>query len=186
MIKTKGFSLIELMLVLLMIAFVTAGVSIIIGNTSANEKRLYETGNKLFTLMGLALDEALLQQRTIALTIVSDATQLSTYRWYYHKHESWHLLTEPLSPLAIPEDIMVTLSVADQQLSTLLENAFHDPDGEELLAAPVLFSPNSEVSEFALELAFKDSAEPATYRIYLDQYGQLSNSLIDNDQSNNN
>jgi len=56
-------------------------------------------------------------------------------------------------------------------------------ESEESVPPSVVFYPNSDVSEFKLSLLF-DSEDEEEFTIYLDERGDISNSMIDDLASN--
>lgn len=186
--KQKGFSLLELMVVLVMIAVVTGGVSIIVSGASSPEKQLNAAGRQLLARMNFALDEALMQRRVIGLRIenAGDQEKQSAYFWYRYENNQWFSLGEPLNSAAIPEDMTIVLLVDEAITESLLENSLNDTSDknqeEKKLIPDIIFYPNSDVSEFTLQLAFKNKQEnKATFSIFIDKRGQLAYEYKDSD-----
>lgn len=176
--KEKGFTLVELMLVLTIVAFITGGVAIIVSSASSAKKRLDEAGKKLFSQMNFALDEALMQRRLIGLRVESNEKQ-SSYSWHGYENTRWQPLGEPLTEQILAEDIDIEISVDDALLEALLEDDLNNLSEEEFIPPAIIFYPNSDVSEFELVLVINDDAEePHRFRIYIDEAGQLTNSFI--------
>lgn len=179
--QQKGFSLLELIVVLVMIAVVTGGVSIIVSGASSPEKQLNVVGKQLLAKMNFALDEALMQRRVIGLRIenADDQEKTSGYFWYRYENKQWFSLEEPLASVSIPENIIIAFSVDEATTKSLLENSLNvisDKSQEEKKLIPnIIFYPNSDISEFTLQLAFKDNEESnAIFYIFIDKYGQLA------------
>lgn len=186
-IKEKGFSLIELMIVLLMVALVGGGVAITANSASSAKKQLYKTGEKLFAQMNFALDEALIQQRLIGFRVDDSEHEKPNYSWHYYDNKRWHPLKEPLSTFSLPEGIFAEIVVEDEIVETLLEETLNNLSEEEVLPPAIVFYPNGDISEFSLELVLKDGQEETDkFRIYIDERGQLTHTLISKSSSDEN
>lgn len=164
---------------LLMITIIVSSVAITVNSVSSNQDRLYDAGRELFAKMQFAMDESLMQQRLIGFRVETDSTEISSYDWHYYIDERWQLLEEPLNAITLPEDIVVELSIDDELLETLLEKTLNDQSEEGAAPPSILFFPDSNVSDFQLILALKGDDEQEPYQIYIDERGQLTNSLID-------
>jgi general secretion pathway protein H len=183
--KEKGFTLVELRIVLSIVAFISGGVAIVVSSASSAEKRLDEAGKKLFAQMNFALDEALMQRRLIGLRIENNEKQ-SSYSWYGYEDTRWQPLEEPLTQQVLAEDISIEISVDDELLEALLENSLNNLSEEELIPPAIIFYPNSDVSEFELVLVVHDDVEEQhRFRIYIDEACKLTNSFIESKIENN-
>ena len=182
--KEKGFTLLELMIVLVVMAFISGGVAIVVSSSSSAEKRVDAAGNKLFSQMNFALDEALMQRRLIGLRVDSNESQ-SSYSWYGYENTRWQPLSEPLTEQILAVDISIEVSVDDELLEALLEDSLNDLGEEELIPPAIIFYPNSDISDFELALVIKDEAEEQyRFRIYIDDKGQLTNSVAESNIAN--
>ncbi|MFT5420377.1 MAG: type II secretion system protein H [Candidatus Endobugula sp.] len=183
--REKGFTLLELMIVLIVMAFISGGVAIVVSSASSAEKRVVEAGKKLFAQMNFALDEALMQRRLIGLRIETNETP-SSYSWHGYENARWQPLEEPWTEQILAEEISVEVSIDDELLEALLEDSLNNLSEEEFIPPAIIFYPNSDVSEFELVLVVNDdSAEPYRFRIYIDEAGQLKNSFIENNIASN-
>lgn len=175
--KLKGFSLIELMFVLLLISVIVGSVSISITGTSP-EKRLNTFGLQLFATMNFAVDEALMQRHPIGFRIENKETE-STYHWYRYNNERWSLLGAPLKSVTMPENIIIDVAIESEFVESLLEQSLNS-DEEKIIQPDIIFFPNGEISEFTLTLSYRDTHDSdATLRITLNEYAALSHSLED-------
>lgn len=176
--KAQGFTLFEIMVVLLMISVASAAVTIVVNTASSPEKELNKVGRQLFSKMNFALDEALMQRRLIGLRVDSDR-EASKYSWHVYENERWQLLGSPLSAVAVPEAMELIVSVDDELLDDLLEASLNSLD-EDAAPPSIIFYPNSDISEFELSLAFRENDnEKEAFRIYMDERGQLTNSVVE-------
>jgi general secretion pathway protein H len=181
--RQAGFTLFELMIVLLILAAVSSAVAITASSTSSPEKRLDESGKKLFAQMQFALDESLIQQQLIGLRIDADGDIADKYSWHsYNDNSQWQALESGvLVDTQLPEDIVIDATIDDVLLEALLEQSLNDD--RELLQSPpnIIFYPSGDISEFTLTLSLMDNTiSDYQLSIFIDERGQLSNSIIAN------
>lgn len=179
--RETGFTLFELLIVLVILGFISGGVAVAV-STSSPEKRLDKEGKKLFAQMQFALDEALVRQRLLGLRIDLEGDTASAYSWHYYHDKKWQALDgEPLSTVTLPKELVIDATVDDVLLEALLEQSLNEL-GDEIASPPaIIFYPNGDASEFSLVLGFVDKQESEqVFRIFIDERGQLSNSIIEN------
>ncbi len=187
-LKNAGFSLIELVVILLVMA-VVAGSAIINVNSAASEKKhMDEAGKRLFLQMKFASDEALVQQRLIGLRFSVDALDkdnsdqtMVSYDWLFYEDQRWVPLSEVLSPHRLADYIKVEISADDVLLDALLEQSLNaDVDESDEVNPAVVFYPNSDISDFVLTLSLVEGSitesDSQHFRIFKDQRGQLTHS----------
>jgi len=202
--RAAGFSLLELMVVLLILAAISSAVAISAGSTSSPEKRIESVGKALFAQMQFALDEALIQQQLIGLRIDVDGEIAAAYSWhaYQNSHQNnrqnsyqennqnressntWKTLdSDALSTVSLADEFFIDAIIDDVLLEALTELSLND-ESEEIPTPPsIIFYPNGDISEFSLTFAFVDKNESdASFRIFIDERGQLSNSIIESQQ----
>ncbi|EGG94624.1 general secretion pathway protein H [gamma proteobacterium IMCC1989] len=202
--RAAGFSLLELMVVLLILAAISSAVAISAGSTSSPEKRIDSVGKALFAQMQFALDEALIQQQLIGLRIDVEGEIATAYSWhaYQNSHQNnrqnsyqennqnressntWKTLdSDALSTVSLADEFFIDATIDDVLLEALTELSLND-ESEEIPTPPsIIFYPNGEISEFSLTFAFVDKNESdASFRIFIDERGQLSNSIIESQQ----
>lgn len=174
--KARGFSLIELLVVLVMITIMAASVSIAVNRTSP-EKELNTLGFQLFAKMNFAIDESLMQRKLIGLRIVNQEKK-SAYYWYSFTNNRWQLLNNSLAGVVIPDNIFIERELDSDFTDSLLAQTLNDTSEEKALVPDIVFYPNSDISEFTITIGYRDTSESDhTFRIMLDKYGQLSHSL---------
>ena len=174
--KSQGFSLIELLVVLVMITVMAASVSIAV-NRASPEKELNTLGLQLFAKMNFAIDEALMQRKLIGLRIENQEKK-SAYYWHSFTNNRWQLLSDSLSSVVIPDNILIERELDTEFTDSLLAQTLNDTDEEKALVPDIVFYPNSDISEFTITIGYRDPRESDhTFRIMLDEYGQLSHSL---------
>jgi len=206
--RAAGFSLLELMVVLLILAAISSAVAISAGSTSSPEKRIESVGKALFAQMQFALDEALIQQQLIGLRIDVEGEIAAAYSWhaYQNSHQNSHqnnrqnsyqennqnressntwktLDSDALSTVSLADEFFIDATVDDVLLEALTELSLND-ESEEIPTPPsIIFYPNGDISEFSLTFAFVDKNESdASFRIFIDERGGLSNSIIESQQ----
>lgn len=198
--RAAGFSLLELMVVLLILAAISSAVAISAGSTSSPEKRIESVGKALFAQMQFALDEALIQQQLIGLRIDVDGEIAAAYSWHAYQNNrqnsyqennqnressnTWKTLdSDALSTVSLADEFFIDATIDDVLLEVLTELSLND-ESEEIPTPPsIIFYPNGDISEFSLTFAFVDKNESdASFRIFIDERGQLSNSIIESQQ----
>jgi len=189
--RETGFTLFELLIVLVILGFISGGVAVAV-STSSSGKRIENEGKVLFAQMQFALDEALMRQRIMGLRIDEEDNTWGAYSWHYYgktnygnksdSDKKWQALDgEPLSSVSLTEGIEIDATVDNVLLEALLEQSLNEL-GDEIASPPaIIFYPNGDVSEFTLVLSFVDKSEgEQVFRIFIDERGQLSNSIIEN------
>jgi general secretion pathway protein H len=176
-----GFSLIELLVVMVIIAVIAAGVSLAINPNGSSTKQINKQGDQLFAQMQYALDDALIRHSALGIVIEKDDDQIDfsrRYSWHRYNGDEWQKATEPLAgkyelaPSLVWEIEVEGNSLADQ-LDDLLEDKKIRPD--------IVFYPSGEVTEFAITFTLSDvalAAEPEAidkrYKIALNTRGEVA------------
>jgi len=193
----SGFSILELIVVLLILAIISSAVAISASSTSSPEKRIESVGKTLFAQMQFALDEALIQQQPIGLRIDVEGDVAAAYSWHTYlstgqnsdqnsnqNSNAWKSVdSDALSSVSLDEDFFIDATIDDVLLEVLTELSLND-ESEDIQTPPsIIFYPNGDISEFSLTFAFVDKKESdADFRIFIDERGQLSNSIIESQQ----
>lgn len=197
----SGFSILELIVVLLILAIISSAVAISAGSTSSPQKRIESVGKTLFAQMQFALDEALIQQQPIGLRIDVEGDVAAAYSWHIYlstgqnsdqnsdqnsnqNSNTWKSVdSDALSSVSLDEDFFIDATIDDVLLEALTELSLND-ESEDIQTPPsIIFYPNGDISEFSLTFAFVDKKESdADFRIFIDERGQLSNSIIESQQ----
>lgn len=190
-ISQKGFTLFELMIVLLILAAISAAVAITANTTSSPEKRLDSEGKALFAQIQFALDEALIRQQLLGLRIDSDGDGDSANQYSWHSYGStntndsntvpqWMALeSDVLADAVLSDGMVIDAKIDDALLEELLAESLND-DRENLSVPPsIVLYPSGEVSEFTLTLFYLDqNISEHKFMIGLDKRGQLTNSIV--------
>ena len=185
-----GFTLLEMMIVVLIIATMAAAISINI-TSGSTQKRIDDIGDKFYRQLLLAADTALLSGNTIGLQIEQKETENSAiywqYAWYHHVKNRWQALPKPLSTTELPSDVTLELSVEDELIEdfseilatvdTIEENTRALQSSSAAIKPEVVISSSGEITDFTLELIYRaGSDDTATYRISVDELGALTTS----------
>jgi prepilin-type N-terminal cleavage/methylation domain-containing protein len=186
-----GFSLIELMVVMLLIGIFVVGVTLAVNPRGSTEKQLNAAGEKIFAQILYAQDEALV--RNEALGIVINQANLNVdlannYEWHRYSFSDngrddkeskrqWIKTLEPLGEHAIDKEFMWSIKVEDISIEENLDRLLNEDD---TLKPVIVFYPSGEISEFIITLAWSDeflieNADMASqrYQINIDERGEL-------------
>ncbi len=177
--RTAGFSLIELLVVLVIIAVAAAGVSVVVNPQGSTAKQMNKQGDALYAQMQYALDEALFSDRPLGIVVQRDETTFTVsrqYHWYSHDGEQWQQTTAPLGEQQIASELSWQIEVEqlslEQSLDALLE--------ENKVRPVIVFYPSGEVTDFTVEIRLPDAqvqgdleAAAQRYKIALNAGGEL-------------
>ena len=187
-VKNTGFTLLEMMMVILIIAVIAATVGVNITGESP-QKHIDRIGDKLYRQMLLAADTALLSGNTVGLQIERIETKngafLWQYAWYGYVNNRWEILSKPLTTTRLPDDVTVELLIEDERIDDFSEVSAGVGDIEEntgsLQPSPttikpeIVISPSGELTDFTLRLSYRaELNEVAVYQISVDETGQLT------------
>jgi len=179
-VLAKGFSLIELLVVMAIVAFITAGVSLV--NSSSSAKQINKQGDNLFAQMQYALDEAVMTNAAIGLLVdqKDDDVQLSRqYVWQRYKGVSikskraissraannegdelvepseWENIKGYIGAGELPENLSWEITLGEDEAS--LEDSLDQLlDDEEQRVPDVIFSSSGEVSDFSIVITLSE------------------------------
>lgn len=166
----RGFTLIEILIVLVVISIVAAGVTLTVGhNRSWNQKVFAE---EVTELLSLAQEYAILQPATLQVTISHHQIQFQQWQIDARTQKGrWVSIDESyLKPLAIPADYAVRL--------TVLSAVAKDEDQNNL---PIVISMNGDWTPFQLWIGSVGAAP--RFLIQGDRGGALSMTLLDDNES---
>ena len=189
-----GFSLIELLVVLVIVAVIAAGVSLAINPLGSSAKQINQQGDRLYAQMQYALDEALVRNRALGLVIeqTENDTQLSTrYSWkrddgkdpdtndrIWTQTANTRDSDNPLSPNELQAGLTWDINVEESSLEDSLDQLLKEED--EALSPSIIFSPSGEVTEFTLTISLSETALGTDadainerYKIALNERGEL-------------
>lgn len=153
----RGFTLVELLVVLVIIAVIAGVVVMRVGNTSGNDQ-IEDTARRLRALMLLAAEEAVLQGQTIGLRLEREQYLFTRYDQFERK---WSTLgdDEIFSARELDEGIDVELIV--ESLEVELPLADESVDSDEFGAAPpvpqLVFFSSGEMTPFEMIVSSDNS-----------------------------
>lgn len=176
--QQSGFSVIELVVVIAIVAIIASGVGLVSQSVASPQQQLHKAGLKLFAQMQFARDEALMQRRLLGLKIQASPESSATYSWHKYDNQQWLTLEEPLLSTELDEALTLAVSVDDSLLQILQEEELNSEARSDTIPPAVIFYPNSNISNFEITLALKDNKQES-FAIFLDNKGSLVHSLMD-------
>lgn len=161
----RGFTLMELMLVILIIGLMLSSVSLSLPD-SAN-KQLQQQAARLQAQIHLASQQSVFQNRDIGLLISADS-----YHFYSFEGERWVLL-EPQSrfaPRRLPAESQFELQLAGQPINLPEAKPINPQEPQ------ILFLSDGQMSDFQLALTSTEQSKRFTLRGELSGQTALSQS----------
>lgn len=188
--KHCGFSLIELLVVMLLISVIAVGVTLAINPTGSSEKQLNAAGEKLFAQMLYAQDEALVRDEASGIVFNQSQFDLdisNNYEWRRYTFagnegagedsRQWAPTVDPLGAQLIDEKFTWSIEVEDVSVEENLDRLLSEDDEPQPL---IVFYPSGEISEFILTIVWSDESLKADrdisdqrYQITVDERGEL-------------
>ena len=160
--KLSGFTLIELMIVIVIIS-VIASFAVLSININQN-KRLETIANQLTNTLSLAQQEALIRSVTLGFAVNKNSVQ-----FYNHQQGSaaddnpWKALSDPILGLKhFPKDIKMTLKIKDKSISGPVPQ--------------LVISASGEITPFILYIG-KQGASPR-YKIIGETNGSIKSEIV--------
>lgn len=147
--KAKGYTLIEILIVIFIISIVSTVALLTIGH---NQNRRLETLAKQLTqLLTLAEEQAMLQPAVLGLSIGESSFQFLSYQPDAEgKRMRWIVMQDKsLQSRAIPDGVALTLQMADPA-STEDESKRQSPQ--------IIISTNGDITPFTLSIGKKGNA----------------------------
>ena len=129
--SSRGFTLIELMIVLVIIGVIVSFATLSLGNPGA--ARLSEEARRIAGLLEIANQEAVLQTQELAL-----ATRVDGYEFLVYQDGKWQPLEgdDSLRPRTLPADVRLSLEVDDAAIFGNADDAeAQDPNRVYLLSS---------------------------------------------------
>lgn len=177
--RTRGFTLIEITIVMVIIAILFALVTVSIGHRAADEKLQMEA-QRLQQLIGLAAEQAQLRSQQIGLEFGSDG-----YRFLLlGKDRKWSIYTShgSLRPRKLPLGFQISIKVDDHNLPP--RRSTDDEDGQNNAGddkknkpkPQVMIYSSGEMTIFTAELSI--IGNPVHERIKSDALGHLKLSTV--------
>jgi type II secretion system protein H len=190
--RLHGFSLIELLVVMLLVSIFAVGVSLAVNPAGSTEKQLNAAGEKLFAQMLFAQDDALVRDQASGIVFNLSNSKIdfdNDYQWQRYSFSSealdnkknfreWIKTNKPLGTHTIDKKFTWSVEVEDISIEENLDRLLNETEVPE---PSVVFYPSGEISEFVIILSWTDellkkSADLASqrYKITIDEAGELS------------
>jgi type II secretion system protein H len=190
--RLHGFSLIELLVVMLLVSIFAVGVSLAVNPAGSTEKQLNAAGEKLFAQMLFAQDDALVRDQASGIVFNLSNSKIdfdNDYQWQRYSFSSealdnkknfreWIKTNKPLGAHTIDKKFTWSVEVEDISIEENLDRLLNETEVPE---PSVVFYPSGEISEFVIILSWTDellkkSADLASqrYKITIDEAGELS------------
>ena len=188
---SRGFSLIELMVVVLILAFAAAGVRTIINPNGSLSKQMNQQGETLFAQMQFALDEALFTLNPLGLVIKQDPETglMSTqYQWYSYNGDEWVERKKTLVGGELDKAFAWQVNVEEEPLEETLDDLLEED--EDTIKPQIAFYPSGEVTPFDIEIGLSEellfdnpNGGQMRYKIAVNERGALQRFLVGEDES---
>ncbi len=172
-IRTGGFSLLELIIVLVIIGVVVGAISISITDTRGDN--LHFEARRLAARLSLAVDEAVLINQELGFAVETDAYQflsLNDERWQLISSELDNQLREQQLPEGMEIQISIDNLFSSFQQSTNINQLFKekeqdtdaDEDSELAVRPQIYLMSSGEINPFVLLIGYDDE-DPVFYQI---------------------
>ncbi|MAM89035.1 MAG: type II secretion system protein GspH [unclassified Hahellaceae] len=159
-LRERGFSLIELLVVMLLISLVIGAVTLVPGG-NAQRRELDQAGRQLLATMQLSREEAVYQNMEIGLEIKEDGF---SFRGYSEKEQKWIELPQGfMQPKPFPEwleaEFKDATSFFELKPPEQDEVRMYGEEKEDLFLPQILFLSSGEVTPFTLTLRISSDAD---------------------------
>lgn len=142
--QSKGYTLIEILIVLFIVSIVTSMAFVTIGGNE--NRRLESFANELTQMLTLAEEQAMLQPSVLGLSVNEQALQFASYETQEEeKKKSWVPLTDKLlGHHRIPKGVELAIEVGDKRTSSM------DAKKDEKNNPQIIISTNGDVTPFTI------------------------------------
>ncbi|KUM41941.1 prepilin-type N-terminal cleavage/methylation domain-containing protein [Pseudomonas sp. EpS/L25] len=148
--RQRGFTLVEILIVLLLLGIVTSLAVVNVGPPSLQRMGKLE-GSRLASLLEYMQDQSLLEYRYYRLSVTPDEYQVFIFD---EAKELWVMDSADKSH-RLPEGLKLQLSLKDDSVATL--GTLVDGRGESMAVTNVLVAPDGSLSPFSLALYENES-----------------------------
>ncbi len=151
--KSRGFTLLELLVVLVMVGIILGVAMISLGDGGRGD-RIRQEGQRLAVLFNLLTQESVLNSVEYGVLLKPDG-----YSFLRFVEGEWQPLQGDslLQERALPGDMELTLYM--DQVSVSLEPQFLQDDDEKKIKPQLIFFSSAERTPFELEVAYRDPPE---------------------------
>jgi general secretion pathway protein H len=161
--KNKGFTLIEILVVVVIVAVLMSAVTLSFPPTG--DKLLKEQAERFSALVGLAQDEAILQSRELALEVNNTG-----YVFYRNVDNSWSVFADaPFAKREFPADISSKIYI---------DGIAIDLEEREELNPQVLILSSGEMTPFSYKLSYKNKSE---ITLKINAVGEIEQTFVKNE-----
>ncbi|MBV7316696.1 type II secretion system minor pseudopilin GspH [Shewanella sp. NIFS-20-20] len=186
--RQRGFTLLEVLLVVLLMGIAATAVTLSIGNNGP-QQQLDKSANQFMTAVRVVLDEAILNGQFVGVVIEPDS-----YEFVLFKEDKWQALAQDRllakRELEYPTrlDVIVEgmpLIQDDEQDESWFDDPFEEADvgftqDKKLPEPQILLFPSGEVTAFELIFAVRDDkGQPLEAKVFADSLGRLSREPFD-------
>lgn len=187
---SRGFTLIEVMLVLLLIGLLA---SVVVMNFSGDsrEEKLNQAAHRFQQVFQFVAETAMLKQQEWGLYVDHDKDGLSRYRFVYYQQDKWQLASDPssLAAVSLPEDLVLTLELeglpgAEYNLLSQLEWLPEEDDEQDTtpVLPQVFILSSGEISPFKLIFTEKQAFQPMFATVSTDFTVPLTRTIASTEQ----
>ncbi|WP_101759477.1 type II secretion system minor pseudopilin GspH [Oceanicoccus sp. KOV_DT_Chl] len=167
-VKASGFTLLEILLVLVVIAVMASLVAVSIGDNSAAQ--LDREADRLVAVLEMASEEALLQGIELSLASVNDG-EFSGYQflWLNLVDKTWQLLPDKAFGFyALPPTIYMSVELNDKMLEIDNQSVATRIKALQQLGGDfrplIMFFSSGEITPFSITLRHPDVSDVITLR----------------------
>ena len=155
-LKTKGFTLLELLVVIVLLGIVSSFAMLSL-NITGLESELDEEARKIHALIMLAKEDAIIQAQEVALKIDK---QTYYFEYWDGDKEAWIAKTEKVFRQRKLHDGL-TLRLESEAKKLFVKSNNNSKSKDDIENGTVYFLSSGEQSEFTIKIAIKD--EPQVY-----------------------
>ncbi|MFT2092226.1 type II secretion system minor pseudopilin GspH [Paraglaciecola sp. 2405UD69-4] len=161
--KQTGFTLIEVMLVLLIMGLAVGAVVLNYSGESAQD-RLKKQAQRLQVVFNMAADFAVLNQRQLGLRVEEDEN--TYYFMYLDQEQTWQKIEEDraLGDHILPEEFSLELSLTDLPWDT----------SSSLFSNDELFEEDFSLSEDGTEIGNEEDKKPEPPQVFIFSSGEIT------------
>lgn len=155
--RHSGFSLIELLVAMCLIALFSGMAMVSIGNRESGSDELQDAAVRLSELMISASTRAIVTARPVGMHVLrSDLDDGLEIRWSHWQQGQWRLWTEEMASLKLPSRVHIEIEVEGSQIE--LDRVNVEQLHQTLPLPSLVFYQTGEVTPFMMEL--RDDSPP--------------------------